>query len=114
MPVLIIFFLAVSQIGVLIYIQNVLEQSSREGARIISTTNSNSKAYKSVYKLCGNLERENLKVAIKPESKSTRGVGDMVSINITYKYKGIFNVMGFLTGNDLVLRAGSMMRMECN
>ncbi|MFO7929107.1 MAG: pilus assembly protein [Candidatus Humimicrobiaceae bacterium] len=114
MPVLIIVILTVSQFGILVYVQNILEQSSREGVRVISTTNSNSMAYEAIQNLCGNLDRNNMEIEINPSSKDSRKVGTMVSIHIAYKYGGISDIIKLIMGKELRLKSQSSMRMECN
>ena len=113
-PILIIVILTVSQFGLLIYLQNILEQSCREGVRIISTTNSNSMSYGVINRLCSDLDKNNLKIKIKPEKGSVRKVGTMVSVNLIYRYGGISNIIYFFMGKELILKAKSSMRMECN
>ncbi len=113
-PVLIIVILTVSQFGILVYVQNILEQSCREGVRVISTTNSNSMAYEAIQNLCGNLDRNNMEIEINPGSRDSRKVGSMVSIHIVYKYGGISDIIKLIMGKELRLKSQSSMRMECN
>lgn len=112
-PVLILVIMIVSQLGYLVYYQNVLEQSAREGARIVSTTNSDSLAYQRVMKMCSNLDNSRLKVDINSSGESSRGVGDIVTVNLTYNYSGIFKLINLVMGNDVFIKSSSSARMEC-
>jgi Flp pilus assembly protein TadG len=112
-PVLVLVIMIVSQLGYLVYYQNVLEQSAREGARIVSTTNSDSLAYQRVMKMCSNLDNSRLKVDINSSGESSRSVGDIVTVNLTYNYSGIFKLINLVMGNDVFIKSSSSARMEC-
>ena len=112
-PVLVLVIMIVSQLGYLVYYQNVLEQSAREGARIVSTTNSDSLACQRVMKMCSNLDNSRLKVDINSSGGSSRSVGDIVTVNLTYNYSGIFKLINLVMGNDVFIKSSSSARMEC-
>ena len=112
-PVLVLVIMIVSQLGYLVYYQNVLEQSAREGARIVSTTNSDSLAYQRVIKMCSNLDNSRLKVDINSSGESPRSVGDIVTVNLTYNYSGMFKLINLVMGNDVFIKSSSSARMEC-
>ena len=113
-PLLIIVVLIVSQLGYLVYLQNTLEQAAREGTRIISTTNSNSAAYKQVYTVCHPLDRSRINIEISPPGPGNRVVGDTVRIIVSYNYGGIANFLNFITGRNFMVKSSSVMRMESN
>jgi uncharacterized protein (UPF0333 family) len=112
-PVLILVIMIVSQLGYLVYYQNILEQSAREGARIVSTTNSDSLAYQRVANMCSNLDNSRLKVDISSSGENSRSVGDIVTISLTYNYGGIFKLINLVMGNDVFIKSSSSARMEC-
>jgi Flp pilus assembly protein TadG len=112
-PILVLVIMIVSQLGYLVYYQNVLEQSAREGARIVSTTNSDSLAYQRVMKMCSNLDNSRLKVDINSSGESSRSVGDIVTVSLTYNYSGIFKLINLVMGNDVFIKSSSSARMEC-
>ncbi|MCL4378759.1 MAG: pilus assembly protein [Actinobacteria bacterium] len=110
---MILVILIVSQLGYLVYIQNLLEQAAREGARILTTTNSEEKAGKQIENICANLDKNLLNVEIDPSGDIKRGVGDIVTINLTYNYNGLLNLFHFFSGRNIFLKSSSSMRMEC-
>lgn len=112
-PILILVIFIVSQLGYLVYLQNVLEQAAREGARILSTTNSDSRANNQIERICPNLDKDKLNIEISPPESNQREVGDIVAVTITYDYGGISNFIRFLMQKDIYLRRSSSMRMEC-
>lgn len=112
-PFLIIVILSVSQLGYMVYIQNVIQQAARESIRIVSTTNSNHKAYEKINKICSKLDKDKLEIRITPESKMERKVGDYVSVDIAYRYGGISNFIKNFTGKEIIISSNSSMRMEC-
>jgi Flp pilus assembly protein TadG len=112
-PVLILVIIIVSQLGYLVYYQNVLEQSAREGARIVSTTNSDSLAHQRIMKMCSNLDNSKLKVVISSSGGTPRSVGDIITVNLTYNYSGIFRLINLVMGNDVFIKSSSSARMEC-
>jgi uncharacterized protein (UPF0333 family) len=113
-PILILIILIVSQLGYLVYIQNLLEQAAREGARILATTNSDEKAGKQIENICTNLDKNLLNTEIDPPGNIKRGVGDIVTINLIYNYNGPLNLFHFFSGKNVFLKSSSSMRMECN
>lgn len=112
-PVLILVIIIVSQLGYIVYYQNVLEQSAREGVRVVSTTNSDSLAYQRIMKMCSNLDDSKLKVVISPSGGTPRSVGDFITIDLTYNYSGIFRLINLVMGNDVFIKSSSSARMEC-
>jgi len=110
-PFIILIILAVSHLGLLVYQKNILEQAAREGARIVATTNSNSKAVSCIKEVCSGLEQQKLDIKIVPESSSSRKVGDTIEVVISYSY-GDAMLKVFSGGNNLI-KAKSNMRMEC-
>lgn len=113
-PLLIIVILIVSQLGYIVYLQNTMEQAAREGTRILSTTNSNSKAVSQVFKICKSLDAENINIEISPHSPSNRVVGDTVRVKVLYRYGGIADFLNIITGKAFVIKSSSIMRMESN
>jgi len=112
LPFLLLTFLIVSQLGIILYIQNNLTQISRETVRIISTTNSNRQACH----LADNnsfLKKHYYKMQINPPYSNERQTGDIVSVNLSIKYKGFANIISHFIGEDLEISAKSAMRMEC-
>jgi uncharacterized protein (UPF0333 family) len=109
LPFLIIIILAASQIGFTVYQKNIIQQASREAARIISTTNDNNLAIATIKRLCG----KDSEIIIEPASASNRGVGDMVTVYISQSPGGILKTMEKILGNGVTVRAGTSMRMEC-
>lgn len=112
-PLLVIIVLIVSQLGYLVYVQNVLVQAAREGARVISTTNSNQMAFNRIGQICSRLDKDRLKIKIDPGSSTGREVGDVVNVNLSYKYSGVTNLINLLIGRDIFINTDSSMRMEC-
>ena len=111
-PVIIVLVLAASQAGYAAYRKNVLQQASREGARIISTTNDNSLAIKIIDNIC-RTEGNNISINIDPERASDRKMGDMVTVSLKDYPEGLFSIIEKISGKEAVIRAGSSMRMEC-
>ena len=112
-PILILVILAVSQLGYTIYTKNVLEQAAREGVRVISTTNSNQKANEQVKKVCSSLDQDRLNIKITPVGRASRKVGDIVTMDLTFRCDGFANLIRMLTGKDILIHVESSMRMEC-
>jgi len=112
-PLLILIVLAVSHFGLVIFQKNILEQASREGARVIATTNSNQEAYLCIKKVCSNLDPNRLEIIFYPESGTSRKVGDMIEVTVIYKNAGITGLEGIFSGKDSFINAKSNMRMEC-
>ena len=111
-PVIIVLVLAASQAGYAVYRKNVLQQASREGARIISTTNDNGLAIKIIDNIC-RTEGNNISIDIDPERASDRKMGDMVTVSLKDRPGGLFSIIEKISGKEAVIRAGSSMRMEC-
>jgi len=111
-PVIIVLVLAASQAGYAVYRKNVLQQASREGARIISTTNDNGLAIKIIDNIC-RTEGNNISINIDPERASDRKMGDMVTVSLKDRPGGLFSIIEKISGKEAVIRAGSSMRMEC-
>jgi hypothetical protein len=112
-PFLIITCIAVFQIGYVIYLQNNIKQLSREAARTISTTNSNSAGVK-IIKDNNILYKElNFLVKISPEPETDRKVGDIVKISIKINYEGFGGLIKNLIGKTVPIYSESSMRMEC-
>ncbi|MBM3706851.1 MAG: hypothetical protein FJW69_00705 [Actinobacteria bacterium] len=112
-PILIIVIIIVSQLGFLVYLQNVMEQAAREGARVLSTTNSNSLACEQIINICSNLEKEKLTVEIIPQSQDSREVGDIAVVNLKYLYSGFANFIRLIMGREILIKSDCTMRMEC-
>jgi hypothetical protein len=112
-PFVVLIILVVSHIGLLIYQKNILEQASREGARVIATTNSIPEAYGCIRDVCSGLDQERLNISIDPGNMNLREVGDMVTVILSYKYSGFTDMIAKLTGKDIFIKAKSSMRMEC-
>ncbi|MBN2072632.1 MAG: pilus assembly protein [Actinobacteria bacterium] len=113
-PVLILFIMAASQFGIMIYQKNILNQAVREGARVISTTNSNEMAHDVIEKICAGLERENLSVSIVPGEPNRRKTGDNVKIELNYKSNGFTAILKKILGKSILIKASGYMRMECS
>ena len=112
-PFFIIIFLAVSQLGYVVYLQNNIKQLSREAARIISTTNSNNSGIQLINQnqISGN--KLDCSIAINPDQKAQRKVGDMVKVGISLNYDGFGGLIKKLFGKTLQIYSESSMRMEC-
>jgi len=112
-PILIIVIIIVSQLGFLVYLQNVLEQAAREGARVLTTTNSNSLAFEQIMNICTGLEKDRLTVEIIPYTQGSRDVGDTVIVNLKYLYGGFANFIKLVMGREMLIKSDCTMRMEC-
>lgn len=112
-PFLILIIMAVSHIGLLIYRQNILEQAAREGARIVATTNSNQDACGCIEEICSNFERNRLNIRIIPQDRTSRKVGDMVEVIVSYEAGNSKFLPEIFNAGGSVIRARSIMRMEC-
>jgi hypothetical protein len=108
-PLIIILVLAASQIGLTVYSRMQLQQASREAARIISTTNRNDLAVKAVESICG----IDTRVDIDPDDHQKRRLGDIVTIRVLRKPEGLFEVVEWIIGREVILNAAASMRMEC-
>ena len=112
-PFKVLMILIVSHIGLLVYQKNILEQASREGVRIVATTNSSRKALSCIRDFCSGLDQERIDISIDPGDKNLRRVGDMVTVTLSYEYSGITEILTIFTGKDIFIKAKSNMRMEC-
>jgi hypothetical protein len=112
-PFIVLIVLIVSHIGLLIYQKNILEQASREGVRVIATTNSSREAYSCIRDFCSGLDQGRLNVSIEPDDRNLREVGDIVTVILSYKYDGLTDIITKLTGRDIFIKVKSSMRMEC-
>ncbi len=108
-PFVIIIILAASQIGFTVYKKNIIQQASREAARIISTTNDNNLAIATIKRLCG----KDSEIIIEPASASNRGVGDMVTVYISQSPGGLMKLMEEILGDAVKVKADTSMMMEC-
>ena len=97
-PFLIITCIAVFQLGYVIYLQNNIKQLSREAARVVSTTNSNSLCTEIIRDNSNLYEDLNFQISISPEPEAQRKVGNIVKIGIKINYEGfgglITNIFG--------------------
>jgi hypothetical protein len=112
-PFIILIVLIVSHIGLLIYQKNILEQASREGVRVIATTNFNQEAYSCIRKFCSGLDQDRLNISIDPNDRNLREIGDIVTVILSYKYSGLAGIISKITGKDFFIKVKSSMRMEC-
>ena len=103
-PFLIITCIAVFQLGYVIYLQNNIKQLSREAARVVSTTNSNSLCTKIIRDNNNLYEDLNFQISISPEPEAQRKVGNIVKIGIKINYEGfgglITNIFCLLYTSD--------------
>jgi uncharacterized protein (UPF0333 family) len=118
LPFMLIIFIIFFQLGYCVYLKNTIEQSAREAARIIATTNSNDKAARLIR---SNLDGKNLvlkNLFFLPEDENQRDVGGYIKVKIKAEYKGLADILTnfFLknfTGEEGLIEAESIMRMEC-
>lgn len=112
-PLIIIVIVFVSQSGHMVYRKNILQQASREGVRVVSTTNSNQMAIQAVVKVCGSEEIPDIKIY--PGDEARRKLGDIVTVNIIDDSlnSGLWNIISTVMGSKIILKAESSMRMEC-
>ena len=113
LPVLIIIILIVSQLGYLVYLQNVLEHAAREGARVLVTTNSDNSAYECIYRICSIMESEKLDIEVVPASQNQRKLGDVISVRLKYSYSGFAGIARMFPGDCILVSSSCSMRMEC-
>jgi hypothetical protein len=112
-PLLITTCIAVFQFGFVIFLQNNVKQLSREAARVITTTNSNSLGIK-IIKDSNNLYKDlNFQIIISPESEQERKVGDIVKIGIGINYEGFGSLIKTILGKPISIYSENSMRMEC-
>lgn len=112
-PFLVLIILTVSHFGLLVYQKNILEQAAREGARVVATTNSSQEAYRCIREVCSSLDQDRLDIQITPGNSSSRRVGDMVEVTLSYKCTGIARLLEIFMGRDILIKVKSNMRMEC-
>ncbi len=113
LPFVIIIFFVFLQLGYCIYLQNNIEQSAREAARIIATTNSNGKAADFINQ---NLKGKNIaldNVSFLPGNEFSRRTGEYIKVKISIRYSGFGKILESFTGQKIILKAESIMRMEC-
>jgi hypothetical protein len=113
LPVLLIIVLAVSQLGYLTYLKNVLEHAASEAARVVATTNSENLAYSHVYGICSGLDTDGLDISISPSAGAERKTGDFFTLRLSYKSAGIFNFISNALKKDILIESVCVMRMEC-
>jgi len=112
-PFLIFTCFAVFQLGYVMYIQNNIKQLSREAARIITTTNSNSLCME-IIKDCNDFNKNLIfQVIISPDPETERKVGDIVKIGIKINYEGFGGLIENILGKPIIIYSESSMRMEC-
>ena len=112
-PFLIITCIAVFQLGYVIYLQNNIKQLSREAARVVSTTNSNSLCTKIIRDNNNLYEDLNFQISISPEPEAQRKVGNIVKIGIKINYEGFGGLITNIFGKPISIYSESIMRMEC-
>jgi hypothetical protein len=107
-PLILILVLAAAQAGFMVYSRMQMQQASREAARIISTTNNNYLALRTVKTICGSDAR----VVIEPGEEARR-LGDMVTVRVSRRPAGFLQIMDWISGREIVLNSEAIMRMEC-
>lgn len=112
-PFLIIIVLTVSQLGYMVFQKNLLEQASREGIRVLATTNSNQEAYQAVNKAATGLDPDSLDISIIPANRVERPIGDLATVELVYRSPGIFILIEKILGKKIFISARSSMRIEC-
>jgi uncharacterized protein (UPF0333 family) len=112
-PFLIITFIAVFQLGYVVYLQNNLKQLSREAARVVSTTNSNSLCAEIIRGNKNMREDLNFQLSISPKPEAQRKVGSIVKIGVRINYAGFGNLITKIFGKPIIIYSESIMRMEC-
>ena len=113
LPVVIIFILVVSQFGHMVYVKNVIEQASREAARVAATTNDYRKAEQAALDICFSLNKEDLSIEMVPLNLENLAIGDFVKVEVTYRYGGLADIIETLTKKEARLASKSIMRVEC-
>ncbi|MDZ7837431.1 MAG: TadE family protein [Actinomycetota bacterium] len=113
MPMLFLVILAVSQLGHMVYVQNTIEQASREAARVMATSNDRDEARRRAEALCSDLGKGRLAVEIIPSAHKDVDIGDFVTVKVAYSYGGIANVIEKIWKKPVYIQSSSMMRMEC-
>jgi hypothetical protein len=113
LPFLIITCIAVFQAGYAMYLQNNIKQLSREAARIIATTNSNTIAMKIIKDNSGLYRGLDFEATISPDLETQRKVGDIATVKIRAGYDGIGGIIRKISGKSIIIYSESSMRMEC-
>ncbi len=111
-PFLIIIVLTVSQLGYMVFQKNLLEQASREGVRMLATTNSNQESYQSINRVCAGLDTRDLEINIVPANRNERPIGELASVELVYRSRGIFILIEKILGKKIFISARSSMRIE--
>ena len=114
-PIIIVALLVVSQYGHMIYRKNILQQAAREGARVISVTNSNQQAMQAIARACGSEENEIPDTTIYPGDEGNRRLGDIVTVSLAESSSdgGLWNIISGILDREIFIKAESSMRMEC-
>ena len=114
-PVIIIAILVVSQSGQMVYRKNILQQAAREGARVVSTTNSNKMAIQAVIKVCGSEKGAVPDIIIQPNNEGERRLGDIVTVSLidSSNHGALLGIISAAAGKKIFLKGESSMRMEC-
>jgi hypothetical protein len=112
LPLLIIIVLVISQLGYMIYLKTILEHAAEQGARVLSTTNSNKDVFDSIDRNCSSLQKDKLRVEIIPGTSPRRHVGDFISVNLNYGCGGMTDFFDRLTGRRTEVEGRCIMRME--
>jgi hypothetical protein len=112
-PFLIFTCFAVFQLGYVVYMQNNIKQLSREAARVITTTNSNTLCTKIVKDNNNLYEDLNFQISITPYPETDRKVGDLVNVGIKINYEGFGGLIKNIFGKPITIYSESSMRMEC-
>jgi hypothetical protein len=114
LPFVFVMILAVSQFAYIAHIQNKLTQASREGARIITLTNSDEEMRKTVLKSLSGLERDKLIIETTPSEQTERSVGGVVDLRISYMYDGFLGLLDVFSKDGVKIEGLTSMVMECN
>jgi len=112
-PFLIITCITVFQLGYVIYLKNNVKQMSREAARVVSTTNSNSLGEQAIKRKSSLSDDLNFNIDIEPKSENERKTADVVSVGISINYDGFGGLITKMFGKSLLIYSESSMRMEC-
>lgn len=113
MPFIAFLVLICFQLGYIIYLNNLMEQSAREGCRAVSTTGSDEHCAEVIFDLCPEALKDSIDIKIYPDSTHRR-VGDIVKVDVMIKDIILFNLLRQISNLDPELHASSFMRMECN
>ncbi len=113
-PFVLIVIFAVSQFVYMAYIQNKLTQAAREGIRIVSLTNSDSKMQEQLEKVLGGFDESRLNIEINPSCRSERQIGESVELSISYTYSGFLGLIDAFSKDGFKIMSKALMIMECN